>query len=72
LDLCFSFGIAPTFYHPNVALLPTLSPIDAAFQMGLPVDDVSKLEMLSSGFYQHSGGILDGCVLALDGFGVAT
>jgi hypothetical protein len=58
LDLCFSFGVAPaTFYHPTGVLWPTLSVIDAAFKMGLPVDDIGKLEMLSTGFYEHSGGI---------------
>ncbi len=40
--------------------------------MGFPVNDLDRLEELSKGFYDHSGGILDGCVLAVDGFGVRT
>ncbi len=40
--------------------------------MGLLVDDIGKLEMLSSRGYKHFGEILYGCVIALDGFGVAT
>jgi hypothetical protein len=73
LDLCFSFGIvSATFYHPNGVLWFTLLAINAALKMGLLVDDIGKLEMLSSRGYKHSGEILDGCVIALDGFGVAT
>ncbi len=40
--------------------------------MGFPVQDISRLEELATGFSEHSSGILDGCVLALDGFGVPT
>jgi hypothetical protein len=40
--------------------------------MGLPMHDVEKLEELSPWFYNHSGGIFDGCVLAIDGFAGAT
>jgi hypothetical protein len=73
LDLCFSFGIAPsTFYHPNGMLWPTLAAIDAVFTFRLPFDDINKLESLSNGIYEHSSGILDGCIMALDGFGVTT
>ncbi len=68
LDLCFAFGIAPsTFYHPAGVLWPTLEAIDAAFTIGFAFDDIKRLETLSKGFYDHSGGVLDGCVLALDG-----
>ena len=73
LDLCFAFGIAPsTFYHPAGVLWPTLEAIDAAFTIGFAFDDIERLETLSKGFYDHSGGVLDGCVLALDGLGVST
>lgn len=71
LNLCFSFSIATaTFYHPTKVLWPMLSAIDSAFKMGLLVDDIGKLEMPSNGFYEYSGGILDGCEMALDGFGI--
>jgi hypothetical protein len=40
--------------------------------MGFPFGDESRLEELADGFRVHSGGILDGCVMAIDGFGVAT
>jgi hypothetical protein len=43
-----------------------------AYEMGLPLHDVDKLEEFSQGFSDHSGGILDGCVLAMDGFAVLT
>ena len=73
LDLCFAWGIALSmFYHPNGVLWPTLEAIDKAYPMGLPIGDSSKLEELSKGFFEHSGGILDGCVMAVDGLGVLT
>jgi len=34
------------------------------------VNDTDGLEMLADGFREHSGGIMDGCVLAINGFGV--
>jgi hypothetical protein len=40
--------------------------------MGFPFNDESKLEELSCGFSNHSGGILDGCILAMYGFAVVT
>jgi hypothetical protein len=73
LDLCFGFGIAnSTFYHADGVLWPTMEALDAAYSIGFPFHDIDKLEHLSQGFYDHSGGILDGCVLAVDGLGVAT
>jgi hypothetical protein len=73
LDLCFARGIAySTFYHPDRVLRHTLEAIDKAYPMGLPIHDSTKLEELSKGFVDHSRGILDGCVMALDGFGVLT
>ncbi len=40
--------------------------------MGFPVNGEEKLEEFSQGFSNHSAGILDGCVLALEGFCVST
>jgi len=60
------------FYLPNGVLWPTLAAIDAAFRIGLPFDDINNLEVLSNGFYEHSGGILDGCVMAIVGFEIST
>jgi hypothetical protein len=73
LDLCFAWGVGTsTFYHPDGVLWPTLEAIAAAFEIGLPVDDPLKLEELARGFDEHSCGILKGCVIAIDGFGVST
>jgi hypothetical protein len=73
LDLCFAFGISSsTFYHADGVLWPTVQAIDEAYTIGFPFGDVDRMESLSKGFYNHSGGILDGCVLALDGLGVTT
>jgi hypothetical protein len=71
LDLCFAWGVAfSTFYHSEGVLWPTLEAIDKAFPIGLPNGDPLKLEELSKGFHDTSGGILDGCIMAIDGFGV--
>lgn len=73
LDLCFAWGVATsTFYHADGVLWPTIAAIDAAFELGFPVGDAQKLEELADGFDKHSSGILKGCVLAIDGFGVGT
>jgi len=73
LDLCFAWGVGvATFYADNGVLWPTLQAIDEVFPMGFPLDDEAKLEELSQGFFNHSGGILDGCVMAMDGLGVLT
>ena len=71
LDLCFAWGISSSsFYSRRGVLWPTISAIDKAFSMGFPINDIGRLEQLAEGFRAHSGGIMDGCVLAVDGFGV--
>jgi hypothetical protein len=73
IDLCFAWGVAhSTFYSDRGVIWPTIEALDLAFDMGLPLDNVERLEELSRGFYDHSGGIFDGCVLAIDGFAVRT
>jgi len=67
-DLCFAWGLSSSlFYSPRGVLWPTVSAINKAFKMGFPANDEDRLEQLAAGFWQHSGGLLDGCVLALDG-----
>jgi len=73
LDLCFAWGVSSlTFYHPDGIIWPVIEAIDAAFSIGFPFEDDIALESLSQGFEEHSGGILKGHVLAIDGFGVST
>jgi hypothetical protein len=74
LDLCFVWGLGiSTFYDSDHGILwQTLQALDEIFRMGFPADDENKLEELSQGFSYHSSGILDGCLLALDGFSVST
>jgi hypothetical protein len=69
IDLCFDWGLAySTFFSERGVLWPTVEAIDNAFEMGFPVNDLDHLGELSKGFCNHSGGILDGCVLALMAF----
>jgi hypothetical protein len=74
LDLYFAWGLGiSTFFDSDHCILwRTLQALDEIFRMGFPADDESKLEELSQGFSHHSAGILDGCMLALDGFSVST
>jgi hypothetical protein len=51
-------------------LWSTLVALDAVFPMGFPTDNAGRLDELCKGFHNHSGGILDGCVMAIDGFAV--
>jgi hypothetical protein len=70
LDLCFAWGVAfSTFYHPTGVLRPTLEAINKAYSIGFPI---VSLEELSRGFSEHSSGIMEGGLLAIDGFGVKT
>jgi hypothetical protein len=71
--LCFAWGVAAsTIYSERGVIWPTIEAIDLAFHMGLPLDGTDKLEELSKGCYNHSRGILDGCVIAIDGLAVLT
>jgi hypothetical protein len=73
VDLCFAWGVAvSTFFSDRGVLWPTISALDMAYDIGLPIHDTDKLDALSRGFYDHSGGILDGCVLAMDGLAIPT
>jgi hypothetical protein len=47
--------------------LATTEALDLAYDMGLPIDDTDKIEELSKGFHDHSGGFFDGGVIAIDG-----
>jgi hypothetical protein len=51
IDLCFAWGIGySTFYSDRGVLWPTIEALDAAFDMGLPLDDINRLEELSKVF----------------------
>jgi hypothetical protein len=73
IDLCFTWGVThSTFYSERGIIWPTIEVVDLACNMGLPLHDADNLEELSQGFYEHSGGIFDGYLLAIDGFAVLT
>jgi len=70
-NLCFGWGISSSyFYSRRGALWPKIKAINMAFVMEFPLDDDERLVQLAAGFWQHSGGLLDVCVLALDLFSV--
>ncbi len=71
VDLGFAWGIGGIlFYSDRGVIWPTIEALDEVFQMGLPINDPVRLEQLSKGFYDHSGEIFDGCVIAMDGLAV--
>jgi hypothetical protein len=73
VDFCFAWKIGvPSFYSKRGVIWPTLEALDEVFQMGLLIDDTECIKKLSEGFYHHSGEILDGCILAMDGLAVWT
>lgn len=73
LDLCFAWGISKTsFFSERGVLWPTIAAIDDAFALGFPLSDKYALDQLAAGFEVHSGGVLKGCVMAIDGLAVRT
>ncbi len=56
----------------SLTLKTRLATVDDAFELGFPCNDVYRLEDFAKGIPEHSGGILDGNVLTIDGFGVRT
>jgi hypothetical protein len=71
IDLCFAWGVSKTsFYSHRGILWPTVHALDNLLTLGLPLNDESVLNKLSNGFKEHSGGVLDGCILAIDGLAV--
>jgi hypothetical protein len=71
VDLCFVWGIeVSSFYSDRGVIWPSIEALDEVFQMGLPINDPEFSEQLSKGFYDHSGWILDGHVIAMDGLAV--
>jgi hypothetical protein len=49
-----------------------IEPLDATFDIGLPLYDLNRLEAISKEFFDHSGEIFDGCVPAIDGLAILT
>jgi hypothetical protein len=73
VDLCFARGLLSQLSLVRDVFFGTQKISGHSLRyFGLPINDTEKLDALSKGFYNHSGGILDGCVLAMDGFAVLT
>lgn len=76
-DLCFAWGIAiGTLYNKEKdSIQPTIKALDDVFDTGsvkLPLTDTEQLDQVATSFYDPSGGLLDGCIRAIDGFAVGT
>lgn len=71
LDICFAWGISKTsFYSHRGILWPTIAALDNILMLWLPLDNNALLTELAEGFKSHSGGVLDGCIMAIDGLAV--
>jgi hypothetical protein len=72
VDICFAWDVSSSaFYHSDYErgiLWPTIEAIDAAFEIGLPLDNSDELTKLADEFTHYSGGELYGCVTAIDGW----
>jgi hypothetical protein len=72
------FLFSPTGPRPEEGVICLLRVCTMAYSggnqssMSLPMNDPVKLQKLFDGFYHYSSGILDRCVMAINGFGVAT
>jgi hypothetical protein len=62
----------PNLYADSGVLWQSLQAIDEVFLRRLSYDNESKRDELSQGYYDHSGCILDGFVVAMDGLDVQT
>lgn len=73
IDLCFAWGVSfATFYSERGVLWPTIEALDDLFTLGLPLENAEALDAISRGFAEHSGGVMEGCVMAIDGLAVRT
>ena len=63
-------GFQVVLFTAEGKLWPTIRAIDKAFALGFPVNDSKLLEQLANRFRQHSGRVMDGYLLALDGLGI--
>jgi hypothetical protein len=62
-----------TFYHEDDGVLwPNKKALDKAYPIWYPFGDSARLEQLSDGFCRHAKGILDGCIMVINAFGVLT
>jgi hypothetical protein len=69
LDICFEFGVAPgSFFVDGGLLSGTMTLLDEAFQIGLPVNDARKLRKMADEFSYWSKNKMTNCVLAIDGW----
>ena len=70
LDICFAWGISTAAFY-RCSLWPTVHTIDKVLKLGFPVG-LEALSQLASGFNRQSNGIMNGCVMAIDGLLVRT
>jgi len=72
LDLCFAWGISKTTFFSDLpekgVVWPVIDAIDAAFVIGLPLNNEVALQRLADEFSILSHGELEGCVTAIDGW----
>ena len=72
LDICFAWGLSKAAFfstHSEWGVVwPVVDAIDAAFAIGLPLNNVEELQKLADEFAVLSHGQLPGAVTAIDGW----
>ena len=70
--LCFAWGISKSTFFSDFpekgVVWPVIDAIDAAFTIGLPMNNIVALQRLADEFSILSHGELKGCVTAIDGW----
>ncbi|MGH7954708.1 MAG: hypothetical protein ACREOZ_01980, partial [Gloeomargaritales cyanobacterium] len=67
IDICIIFGIGSTTCYD--CIWTVAGAIDRVEKFDFPTDDVNKMKTISSkDFGKRSGGVMDGCIGALDRF----
>ena len=70
LDLCFAWAISKSGFY-QCELWPTIQALDKVLKIGFPTEE-EALNSLAASFSKHSNGILNGCVMAIDGLLIRT
>ncbi|MGH7974661.1 MAG: hypothetical protein ACREBR_03980 [bacterium] len=69
-NICIIFGIGSTTCYD--CIWRVAGAIDKVEKFDFPTDDVNKMKTTSKEFGKRSGGVMDGCIGALDGLRVRT
>jgi len=68
IDICFTHGVAVSTFYDKLWL--TLEAINKVEHLSFPIDDLQKLQNISTKFQERTGSRFPGCVGAIDGISI--